>query len=226
MAQRPKSSYKKKSPLISILAWVFVLGVVLAASGFTFAATQEIHDAFCSSCHSQPESTFYQRSTGTQAVDLASFHTPQKGLCIDCHSGQGVLERMSAELMGARNALKWYTGTAVQPAVQTVPIGDQNCLKCHQDVTQRGFTPKEQISVPGRRGGFEGGEREGRNSHWHELLARWQATTPTAGTCVSCHSGHITDGTAQTGFMNSTTVQAECDACHQVLRREGEGEGG
>lgn len=129
---------------------------------------------------------------------------------------------MQAELLGARNSLKWYTGTAVQPAPLTVPIDDQNCVKCHQDVVQRNFNPKEQITVPGRRGG----EREGdRNNHWYELLARWQAATPNAGTCVSCHSGHMTDGNTQNGFMNDQRVQEVCNACHQVLRKEGGGGG-
>jgi hypothetical protein len=223
MTQETNRGNSKKSPLVLAIAVVLVLGVFLAASGFTFAATQETHDAFCASCHTQPESTFYQRSTGAQPVDLASLHKFQKGRCIDCHSGEGLSGRVSAELMGANNAFKWYTGTAIQPAVQIYPIGDQNCLKCHQDVTQPNFTPKEQITVPGR-GGFEGGGREGRNNHWHTLLARWQSTSPTtAGTCISCHSGHNTGGTAQTGYMNSTIVQAQCEACHQVLRREGEG---
>ena len=214
----------KKLPILRALILVLLIGIVLAAGGFAFAASQETHDAFCASCHSEPESTFYQRLSGAQPVDLASFHKPPQGRCIDCHSGQGLFGRMSAELMGARNALKWYTGTAVQPAAQTYPITDQSCLKCHQDVTQRGFTRKEQLPVPGR-GGFEGGEPEERNNHWHELLSRWQSAYPTAGTCVSCHSGHLTDGTAQTGFLNGNTVQAVCEACHQVLRREGEGGG-
>ncbi len=188
-------------------------------AGFGFAASQESHDSFCASCHTQPESTFFQRSTGTQAVDLASFHTTQNTRCIDCHSGQGVLGRVQAELLGARNAFKWYTGTAVQPAVMTYAIGDQNCLKCHQPVTQQGYTPQAQLPVPG---GFRGGgEGEGRANHWHVFLARWQAASPSAGTCVSCHSGHATDSTAQNGFMNSQNVQATCEACHQVLRREG-----
>ncbi len=122
---------------------------------------------------------------------------------------------MQAEMLGARNAFKWYTGTAIQPAVQVFPIGDGNCLKCHQQVTQRGFTPQEQISVPGIRA--RGGEGEGGNNHWHVQMARWQAASSSAGTCVSCHSGHKTVGTAQTGFMDQN-IQAMCNGCHQVLR--------
>ena len=217
MAHRPKSTGKKSFPVIPVLIAAAVVAVALTVSGFTFAASQETHDPFCGSCHTQPESTFLQQTTTTPAVTLASFHTPQHTRCIDCHSGQGVLGRIQAELLGARNAFKWYTGTAVQPAVQVFPIGDGNCLKCHQQVTQRGFAPQEQITVPGVRAGGGGGE--GRNNHWHEQLARWQASSATAGSCVSCHSGHITGSSAQNGFMDGQNVQAVCNACHQVLRR-------
>ena len=206
---------KKKFPLIPVIIAVAVVGLLLAGGGFAFAASQETHDPFCASCHTQPELTFFERSQAAQAVDLASYHTSQETKCIDCHSGPGVTGRVQAELLGARNALAWYTGTAVQPAVLTSPISDANCLKCHQDITSRGYQPKAQIAVQGIRGGREG---EGGGNHWHELLARWQGISSTAGTCTSCHSGHATGGTAQTGFMNNQDVQATCNACHQVLR--------
>ena len=98
--------------------------------------------------------TLIQFETAGSPVDLASFHSANSAgyaRCIDCHSGQGILGRMQAELLGARNAFKWFTGTAIQPAVVVYPIGDQNCLKCHQDVTARGFVTKEQITTSGRR---------------------------------------------------------------------------
>ncbi|MDR3564370.1 MAG: NapC/NirT family cytochrome c [Negativicutes bacterium] len=207
---------------IRLLVVAAMAAVFLAAAGFAFGASQETHDSFCASCHTQPESTFVQRSTASSPTDMASFHTTQTTRCIDCHSGQGISGRIQAELLGAKNAVKWYTGTAIQPAPLTVPIADENCLKCHQAVTQQGYTPQQQITVPGASSGG-GGEREGRANHWHTFLARWQAASPTAGTCTSCHSGHLTDGTAQTGFMNPQTVQDTCNACHQVLRREGGG---
>ncbi len=231
MSQNLGNQPKRPFPFIPVLGVILVFGILLAAGGFVFAASQETHDAFCASCHTQPESTFYQRSTASPAADLASFHTTQNTLCINCHSGAGIMGRVSAELMGARNALLWYTGKDVQPAVLKFPIGDGNCLKCHQDVVLQGFSPKEQITLPGitdrfgggGEGGFGGGEREGegRANHWHQFLARWQAADPNAGTCVSCHSGHATGATAQAGFMNQQTVQQTCDDCHKVLRREG-----
>ena len=220
MTQKLKPAGKKPSRVILVLIAAGVVVVALTAGGFTYAASQETHDPFCGSCHTQPESTFLQQATSAPAVNLASYHTTQNTLCISCHSGQGILGRVQAELLGARNAFKWYTGTAVQPAVQVFPIGDGNCLKCHQQVTQRGFTPQEQITVPGVRAGRGGGE--GGNNHWHEQLARWQTASAAAGTCVSCHSGHITGSSTQNGFMDGQNVQVVCDACHQILRR-GEG---
>jgi hypothetical protein len=82
--------------------------VIFTAGGFSFAATQETHDSFCASCHTHPESTFYQRSVGAQAVDLASAHTLKDVRCIDCHSGVGVVGRIQAEMLGAHNALAFY----------------------------------------------------------------------------------------------------------------------
>ena len=86
-------------------------------------------------------------------------------------------------------------------------------------MTQRGFTPKEQMTAPSAENG--GGEREGRNNHWHQFMSRWQAADPNAGTCVTCHSGHATDVNVQNGFINDQNVQATCDACHRAIRREG-----
>jgi nitrate/TMAO reductase-like tetraheme cytochrome c subunit len=208
---------KRTRTWIPILSAPVILGLAVTAGGFAFAASKESHDPFCASCHTQPESTFFQRSTAAQAADLASYHTTQQTRCIDCHSGPGVIGRMRAELMGAHNAFAWITKTATQPAKLTVPIADANCLKCHQDVTQRGYIPKVPITISGL--GREG-EEEGRNNHWHEFLARWQATTSGAGTCTSCHPGHLTDGTAQTGFENLQSTESMCNACHRVLGEE------
>ena len=99
------------------------------------------HDPFCAFCYTQPESAFFQRLTSAQAVDLASFLRAWKICCIDCHSGPRLFGRMQAELLGARNAVAWYTHTAIQPAGLTFPIQDVNCLKCHHDVTSEASFP-------------------------------------------------------------------------------------
>ena len=203
----------KKTPLKKMIPWTLVLIVILAiillpAGGFAFAATQESNDTFCGSCHTQPESTYLERSTAAQPVDLASYHTPQSTRCIDCHSGKGLGGRLQAEMMGARNAFKWFSGTAVQPAPLTVPISNEYCSKCHQQVTDQGYIPKNKtLSNLG----------EAQNGHWHLFLSRWQAKIPNAGTCVSCHNGHATDGNAQILYLNEQQTAAVCDSCHRTL---------
>jgi nitrate/TMAO reductase-like tetraheme cytochrome c subunit len=206
-------------PLIAIVA----LAIIVTVSGFSYAATQEEHDSFCASCHTEPETTYVARAATAPPVDLASFHATEETRCIDCHSGVGVPGRIQAELLGARNAGLWYAHMAQQPAKVTQPIGDANCLKCHQDVTQRGYTPEHAVDLgrEGRRLEAEGGEGEEAGiNHWHEQLSRWQATSADAATCISCHPAHSTAGTAETGFQDLQVTSSECEACHRVLRHE------
>jgi hypothetical protein len=199
-----KNKQTKKKGLIPVVLVVLVLagvGVITAIAGFALAATKESHDDFCASCHTEPESTFYQRSVAAAPVDLASFHTPKKTHCIDCHSGAGLFGRVQAELLGARNALKFYSGTAIQPAKLTFRIGDSNCTKCHSILT---------IS--------SGGGDEGGQNHWHKFLLRWQLVDSKAGRCASCHSGHATDGSVDIQYLNEQHTTAVCEACHAKIR--------
>jgi hypothetical protein len=198
---KPKSTQpipakrKRRIPtVVIVLAVALAVGVVLTAGGFTFAATQEQRDPFCASCHTQPESTFFSRESATGS-DLASAHHVKGVKCIDCHSGAGIQGRVAAELMGAHNALAWYTGTAIQPAQVTKPIADENCLKCHADVSA---------------------ERTMQN-HFHYFLPRWQAQDPNAAKCVTCHEGHTTDGTADIAWLNEQRTGAVCQNCHNHL---------
>jgi len=200
---KKSQSNKTRNPRTKLLVYILLAGLGLAifltASGFTFAATQEQHDVFCSSCHTQPESTFYQRSIDANAVDLASVHKADSTRCIDCHSGVGLFGRAKAELLGAHNALAFYTHTAIQPAQMTRPIDDESCLKCHQDVF----------------------DRKDMNNHFHFFLTKWQDLDPNAATCVSCHQGHSTQGDPQTAYLDQQITQAVCNDCHQFA-----GEGG
>ncbi len=193
---RPKRRWPKL--VIAIIAIIAGLGILSAASAAT-AMQLENHDDFCASCHSEPESTFFQRAMASQSTDLASFHTTKDVRCIDCHSGPGLIPgRISAITLGAKDLLAWISGHATQPAVNTRPIDDANCLKCHAAVTQqRDF-----------------------NNHFHAFLSRWQAVDQNAATCVSCHQSHTTTGEAQLAFLNRDDTVAVCQKCHQVLRGE------
>jgi nitrate/TMAO reductase-like tetraheme cytochrome c subunit len=179
--------------VLRVAVGVLLVGLVLVSSGFGFAASRESHDPFCASCHTQPETTYFERSTSAP-VDLASAHKPENTRCIDCHSGEGLTGRLQAELLGAHNALAYLTHTAVQPAPLTRPIEDASCLKCHADVTGR----------------------QDFNNHFHNLLPRWQAVDPQAATCVSCHSGHTTDGSADLAYLNEARTRIVCEDCHRA----------
>jgi nitrate/TMAO reductase-like tetraheme cytochrome c subunit len=174
---------------------VVIGGVLLSAATAVTAMQFENHDDFCTSCHSQPESVYFQREVA-DATDLASFHAEKDVHCIDCHSGPGLFPgRISALSLGAKDLLAWVSGRARQPAMNTRPIDDANCLKCHQDVTQR----------------------RNFNNHFHIFLSRWQAMDKNAATCVSCHQSHHTDGEAQLAFLDRNHTVSVCQSCHQAL---------
>ena len=103
---------------------------------------------------------------------------------------------LSATMMGARNAALWFSGTAQQPAPLVFPIGDANCLKCHQDAVKQ--------TDP---------------NHFHIYLPQWQAVDANAATCVSCHGGHNTDGDATIALVNQTRMEQVCNACHSIMRQ-------
>ncbi len=175
------------------------------AIGYFGATKLEENDAFCASCHSEPESTFFRRSVSAHAADLASLHAhlaqTQAGQsptrCIDCHAGPGFSGRAHALSIGARDALKWFSGTATQPAKTTQPLDDAACLQCHTAVASDA--------------GFD--------RHFHRYLSRWQQQEAAAGRCAACHTAHTLDGNAAIGFLQQQRTQAVCDQCHKALIR-------
>ncbi len=178
--------------MIGGLAFLFVLG--LAAM---FTGTQmENKNSFCASCHTEGEQTFFNQSIASAPVDLASYHE-LKGVsrCIDCHTGQGVVGRFFGLLAGSTDLVSFYSGHYPQPAVQEVPIPDENCLKCHSNISQT----------------------QDMTNHFHVFLPRWQAIDPNAATCAGCHNGHNTNGDTKIKYLNSTDTQAICQKCHNAL---------
>ena len=187
-----------------IVRWMAIIGgllvvVVLLTGGSLAAATQvENRDSFCASCHTQPESEFYQRSLA-DPVDLASAHTASQVDCIQCHSGPGTAGRLQAiSSVAAPDLVHYLTKNYHDPAVITIPIGDDHCLKCHSDVSaNKNF-----------------------NNHFHAFLPQWQELAPdSAATCTECHQGHMTGGSADIAFVQETTARAVCERCHAFAGR-------
>jgi predicted CXXCH cytochrome family protein len=169
---------------------VAVIGVIIFGGG-AFTMHMEDNDSFCASCHTQPEVTYVERAHSPM-MDLASAHAVENVACIECHSGAGLTGRASAILEGANNAAKFVVGQYNSPAVAAKPLADENCLKCHAEVTV--------TNQPDR--------------HFHFFLARWQQADPTAGNCTSCHQAHVPGGRVETGFLQEVNTQAVCAQCH------------
>ena len=121
---RKKLAKRRHTYHIEWRAVALVCGVVLALTFVSFgvAASMEEKNSFCASCHTQPESTFYSRFQNGTLVDLATFHNTKSTKCIDCHSGSGASGRISAMLLGARNAVAYFT----RPPNSQLPLPRQS----------------------------------------------------------------------------------------------------
>jgi predicted CXXCH cytochrome family protein len=173
---------------------IAVVGIIAGTGGTAYAVQLENQDGFCASCHTQPETNYYQQTRVHDAASLAAFHAQKDVLCIDCHSGGGILGRVDGLSQGARDMLAYYSGHYQAPAVTTNPLGDGSCTKCHADsMNQQTF-----------------------NNHFHVFLARWQSVDPSAAHCVDCHTSHPSSASAQQ-YLDAAAVRAVCNQCHNAL---------
>jgi predicted CXXCH cytochrome family protein len=195
-----RRSVTARSPLKSNKIAIIAIALLLFGGTAILTGTQfENHDSFCSSCHTQPETTYFQRESGQTPVDLASFHTTKSVRCIDCHSGNGIIGRLSAIGLGTRDLLAFLSRNYKQPAPLTRPIGDTNCYKCHANISQS----------------------QNFNNHFHVFLPQWQARDPNAAGCVDCHQSHNTSGQASLAFLNQSDTTQVCQRCHNFAGRGG-----
>jgi hypothetical protein len=169
------------------------------------ASALENLDPLCASCHTQPETEYFDRSL-TLPSDLASAHTPEEVRCIDCHSGAGLAGRAGSLRQGASDLIAFASDDYTAPAVTTNPVGDGACIKCHgqPSAIEDLSAPVEDIS----------------SSHYHfmEYTAEWNGREPDPrGTCVICHAAHSLEGLEGQAFTSNAAVQPACEACHEAL---------
>ena len=181
--------------------WLFLAGLSFVALGFLsvpVALKVEEQDAFCASCHTEPESTYVQRGQASP-VDLASQHSDKNVPCVLCHSGPGLVGRLSALPTAAWDAARFVAGTYHQPARLSEPLHDGTCLQCHAEaLEERGF-----------------------ENHFHSELVVANKEPVSVG-CAACHSGHVTTSDIEP-FLARATVEIQCNACHRE-REEGPSE--
>lgn len=193
---KKRAATTKKIPRwVTWLIIAALLIVVFSSGALALSIHMENNDQFCASCHTNPETTFVDRST-QPPTDLASAHTAENVGCIQCHSGEGKAGRIDALKLGAHDLVAFVSRNYTQPAQLTHPIPDENCLKCHGDI----------------------GQAQTFENHFHVLLPRWQQLSPNkAATCVDCHSAHTTDGRSDIVWISVKPTQKQCDGCHRQL---------
>ena len=182
---------------IGVAGLLGIIGLLLVGSAYTIGTRIESNDAFCASCHVEPETTYYLASLDLeQAQTLAVFHAGAQTHCIDCHSRKWIPGRLWASFGGMSNWVAFVTDQYRSPSVTTRPVGDQGCSKCHSDLTW--------IS-----------ERPG---HYHSprLRQRWQAEGGPDNTCEACHPSHEPIASADTRFMDNERIEEQCEACHEA----------
>ncbi|MBF0287367.1 MAG: NapC/NirT family cytochrome c [SAR324 cluster bacterium] len=164
------------------------IGILMSLGGISIQL--ENHNSFCASCHTEPETTYYQRTLTAKPIDLATRHG-EKALCIDCHSGEGILGRMSSLTLGAKDLAKFISRTHIQPAQLSSPLGRGHCLKCHATIANKV--------------GFE--------DHFHGISAL-QEKDDHNSTCVACHKSHSLAGNPKISFLDTRSVKQTCEVCH------------
>ena len=225
--------------IVTVLAMLIFGGV-----GFVVATALEERDAFCTSCHTVPETTYYNRARRALAdpkdtvPDLATAHYRPSHrrkepafACIACHRGDSSVDHRIATLArGARDAFIYLAGRA-DPTIEKTNIADvwlpdAACVGCHGDtlLTLAGLENHFHTHLPqAARALASGGEptvRARDEKRRDALLQAGLQTVDIAITCASCHQAHKTfsDGAAN-AFIDVSTRNRVCVACHQASRR-------
>ena len=237
------------SPIRKRRRWpLFVgLGVVLiilfSGAGFATATALENQDNFCISCHTVPETTYYNRAyiavdnpnNATTVTDLATAHyhlTAANGkatfACIDCHRGNaGIIDRVAAIALGAKDTGVWVLGRG-DPTIERVadPNGiwltDAACISCHTTTLLKvdGFNNHYHTKLPETAQLVAGGSQfvvvdDSGTLNKQRVLDAWATQVNVPLNCSSCHMAHktMTNG-ASTQFTDQQVVLKACQTCH------------
>jgi hypothetical protein len=230
---------RKRWPFYAAIGF-FVL-VILGGVGFVTASVLEDHDSFCITCHTVPETTYYNRAymsldnpAGT-VPDLASAHyqlskihnKPDFG-CINCHHGDGSLvQRVSTIALGGRDMLIFISGRE-NPAIEKTVIAEgflpnASCTACHADTLLRlqgidnhfhNYLPQAKEALA--KGGQISVDPSITGDRRDRLLKRGMDTTiDTPLVCTDCHVAHKTIPNGATNFfMEADRRNKACVSCH------------
>lgn len=206
--------------------------VLLALTSAAAVSLVEENDAFCATCHLNPERTYVDRArnvarsydlaqerglagdslweTAREAArDLASSHRAAALNCVACHRGDNSLgDRATALALGARNTLLYLTGQFDPDHSGAAQPGlvAASCLHCHvEEPHQGGVVPGEENPV--LIDNFE--------NHFHTYLFDPQYVERATIGCLDCHPSHLELPSIIPYFIDERrVVLPACVQCH------------
>ena len=238
----PVPRKRRRWPLI--LGVLVVLVILFSGVGFATATALENQDTFCISCHTVPETTYYNRAyialdnpnNTTTVTDLATahYHLSQANgktpfACIDCHRGDAsnILDRVSAIALGAKDSGVWVLGkqdpTIEKPADPNgIWLTDAACISCHTDtlLNVNGFNNHYHTRLPESNQLAASGKQfvvsgDASKLNKDRVLSAWTGAVNVSLSCSSCHVAHQTmTNGALNQFVNQQTVLKSCQNCH------------
>jgi len=233
---------RRRWPLI--LGVLVVLAILFSGVGFVTATALENQDTFCISCHTVPETTYYNRAyisldnpNNTATVtDLATahYHLSQANgktpfACIDCHRGDAssILDRTAAIALGAKDTGVWVLGrgdpTIEKPAdANGIWLTDAACISCHTTtlLNVNGFNNHYHTRLPETAQLAATGKQfvvsgDASQLNKDRVLSAWTGGVNVSLNCSSCHVAHQTmTNGAASQFVNQPMVLKACQACH------------
>lgn len=221
----------KQRTIIFVLGGIALSGVLVVVSATGVSMTEE-NDAFCATCHLNPERAYVDRSetvgrafdlAGEQGLvaeelwqsgrdassDLASAHRAAAVNCVACHRGDnGLGDRTKALALGGRNTVLYVTGQfdPDHRGVANASLVEASCNRCHVNEPALGSVADDQAN-PVVVDSFE--------NHFHSYLFDPQYVDLTTVSCLDCHPSHLEIPPIVPYFIDEERVVfPACVQCH------------
>ena len=221
-------------PVILIAA--LMGAVALGSFGFVTASALEEHDVFCTSCHTFPETTYYNRAyfaldnRSDPAPDLATQHylsnESEPFKCITCHRGDSSLgNRLATTLLAGRDSVTYLLGRE-DPAIEKTHINEawlpnRACMSCHTEalLTLAGINNHFHTRLPQAADALKNGGKlsvaTSYTGNREALLSQGLETVASPLVCTSCHLAHKTIAGGSATFYIDTDIRNQaCVECH------------
>jgi nitrate/TMAO reductase-like tetraheme cytochrome c subunit len=236
----PRPRRRRIWPILAGIVFVIVLGI----GGFLTASALEEQDSFCISCHTVPETTYYNRAyfaldnPSVTVTDLATahYHLAQQNntaafACISCHRGDASLgHRISTLALAGRDTLIYVLGkedpTIEKSHTKEGWLPNAACLSCHAEtlLVLEGIDNHFHTHLPQAATALANGGTlsvpDRLQAQKQTLLSAGLETVNTPLVCSDCHQAHATLANgAASFFMDAVRRDDACVSCHHIAKK-------